>query len=100
MPHPFSPRAIHPRVPDPLPAPLMPGHALSLQPEEGGTLRLASGCLWATFDGPHQGPANDWGDRVLCAGEQLTVRAGQRLVIEPWRSDTPASFSWHPAVQA
>jgi len=76
---------------------LVAGRALSLQPGECGRFRLASGCVWAIFDGPHQGPANDWGDLVLCAGDELTLRAGQRLVIESWRPGMPAAFSWHPA---
>lgn len=97
MQHLFSPRTAAAPPAAAAPAPLLPGRALSLQLRETGTLRLASGCLWATFDGPHQGPANDWGDRVLCAGDQLALRAGQRVVIESWRADTPAAFSWHPS---
>jgi len=75
---------------------LRAGRAVSLQPAQSSKLRLASGCVWATFDGPHHGPANDWGDLVLCAGDELTLGAGQRLVIESWRAGVPAAFNWHP----
>lgn len=72
------------------------GRAITLAPGEAGVLRVAHGCLWATFEGPHQGPLNDRGDHVVEAGGQLRVRAGQRVVIEAWDAKAPAYFSWDP----
>ena len=63
---------------------LEPHHALTLKSAHPGVVRIVHGGTWATFDGPHCGPANDLGDRVLLEGDELHVRAGQRLVIEPW----------------
>jgi len=75
---------------------LCAGRAITLQPHEAGRLRIAHGWIWATFDGPHQGPMNDFGDRIIGAGEQLALQPGQRLVIEAWTADVPAYFSWDP----
>ncbi len=93
------------------------GQAVHLRGKEAAVLRINAGRVWATLDGPHSGPANDLGDRVLAAGEQLTLPAGQGVVIEPWgraahnASATPAAptppephgafFSWDllPALQ-
>ena len=72
------------------------GRAITLRPREAGVLRVAHGCLWATFDGPHTGPLNGSGDHVLGAGERLVLAAGQRLVVEAWDSRVPAYFSWDP----
>lgn len=79
---------------------LMPGTALSLLPREAGVLRIASGRVWATVDGPHAGHGNESGDHFLQAGEVLAVRAGQRLVFEPWGETlrSPVYFDWTPAV--
>ncbi len=60
------------------------GHAVHLRGKEAAVLRINAGRVWATLDGPHSGPANDLGDRVLAAGEHLTLPAGQGVVIEPW----------------
>ena len=79
---------------------LAKGKAMTLQPREPGTLRVARGGLWATADGPHRGPLNDQGDRFLQAGEQLQLRRGQRVVIEPWEGLGPAYFTWDPLPQA
>ena len=74
--------------------------AITLQPRQDGVLRIAQGRVWATFDGPHSGPLNDQGDAVIGAGSELTLRAGQRLVIENWNADgAPACFSWDRAPQ-
>jgi hypothetical protein len=62
------------------------GHAVTLDVPDDAALRITQGRVWATFDGPHQGPANDQGDVVLAAGERLALHAGQRVVIEPWSS--------------
>lgn len=75
---------------------LRPGRALTLKPREPGRLRVAQGTLWATGDGPHAGPLNDQGDRILRMGEQVTLRSGERLLVESWDGDRPAYFSWDP----
>src|SRR5262245_50390417 len=41
---------------------LAAGRAITLQPLENGVLRVAHGVMWATADGPHDGPPNDQGD--------------------------------------
>jgi hypothetical protein len=74
------------------------GRAITLRPREAGVLRVAHGQLWVTFDGPHDGPLNDRGDRVIGLGEPLRLRAGQRLVAEPWKA--AAYFSWDPEAVA
>ena len=77
---------------------LVPAMACTLRPEEVGILRVAHGQVWATLEGPHSGPANDWGDVVLHRGQEITLLPGQRLVVEPL-GDTvnePAFFSWEP----
>jgi hypothetical protein len=74
------------------------GQAITLQPAQGGAVRVAHGQLWATYDGPHGGSLNDQGDLVVGTGEQLWVKAGQRIVIQAWDRKAPAYFSWDPAV--
>ena len=80
---------------------LKPGRALSLRPRRPGVLRIARGRVWATFDGPHHGAANQLGDQFLQAGEQMEVKPGQRLVVEPLehggRNDV--FFEWVPALE-
>lgn len=75
---------------------LAPGRAISLRPREAGVLRIEMGRVWATFDGPHQGHGNESGDHFLLAGQHLAVRAGQRLVLEPWCEvgDAPVCVQW------
>jgi hypothetical protein len=75
---------------------LTAGRAVTLRPREAGTLKVAHGQLWATYDGPHRGAADDSGDLVIGVGEQLRVREGQRLVVEAWNRGAPAYFSWEP----
>ncbi|WBY03610.1 DUF2917 domain-containing protein [Ramlibacter tataouinensis] len=75
------------------------GRAVTLRPREDSLLRVAGGGIWLTFDGPHAGPLNDLGDRVLAAGQQVRVRAGQRLVLESNQRRAPAFFSWDLAPQ-
>ncbi|MES2880153.1 MAG: DUF2917 domain-containing protein [Pseudomonadota bacterium] len=78
---------------------LMPGRAVSLQPREAGVLHIEQGRAWVTFDGPHSGHGNESGDQFLHAGQELTVRAGQRLVLESWSlvPEMPVCFEWSPA---
>ena len=63
---------------------LAAGRAVTLSPRRPGVLRIAHGQVWATVDGPHPRHGNESGDRFLSPGQTLTLRAGQRLVIEPW----------------
>lgn len=79
---------------------LAPRTALTLQPASPGLLKVWDGGLWATFDGPHDGPANDRGDRLLQPGDALTLRAGERLVIERLHAQQPARFTWDPLPEA
>jgi hypothetical protein len=74
------------------------GRAVTLKPREDGVLRIAHGSVWVTLEGPHAGPANDLGDHVLGAGDQLTLQAGQHVVMEPWGNgiEAPAYFEWDP----
>lgn len=74
-----------------------PGQALTLKSAHGGRMRVASGGLWATFDGPHAGPANDRGDHLLQAGEMIALRPGERLVVEPANRSAGAYIEWEPA---
>lgn len=78
---------------------LMPGRAISLQPRNAGVLHMVQGQVWATFDGPHAGHGNESGDCFLRAGEAISIRAGQRLVMESWTSEgeVPVYFEWTPA---
>ena len=60
---------------------------------------IECGEVWATLDGPHQGPANDWGDRVLHRGDQLQLMPGQHVVLEVFgvAANEPAYLCWAPA---
>jgi hypothetical protein len=72
------------------------GRAISLHPREDAVLRVAHGRVWVTFDTQRVGHGNELGDYFLVAGEELTVQAGQRAVVESFGSqqhDT-AYFSW------
>ena len=73
--------------------------AITLKPGEAGVLRVAQGQVWATLNGPHHGPANDWGDVVLRSGEQLKLMPGQQVVVEPFGDpvNEPVYFSWEPS---
>ena len=78
---------------------LATGSAMTLQSRQAGVLRINAGQVWATLDGPHSGPANDWGDLFLTEGQRLSLQPGQRVVIEP-RGDAvnmPAYFEWEPS---
>lgn len=78
---------------------LPPDRALTLRPDVAGVLQVSQGRVWVTTDGPHQGPANDWGDRVLQRGEQLQLQPGQQVVLEAYGDavNAPAFFCWEPA---
>jgi len=78
---------------------LAAGRAITLEPREAGTVKVAHGQLWATYDGPHGGALNELGDHVVGVGEVLRLRPGQRLVLEPMNGGQPAYFSWDPLPQ-
>ncbi len=63
---------------------LKAGQVIRLQPSQPSELLITEGRVWATFDGPHHGPANDLGDHFLSAGQGLRICAGRPLVIEAW----------------
>lgn len=76
---------------------LAPGRAVTLTPTADGILRVASGGVWATVDGPHgAGRGTESGDHQLVPGRSMWLRAGQRVVLESWRGDAAAHFSWDP----
>ena len=77
---------------------LPPMGARTLSAPTGGVLHVRSGRVWATLDGPHAGPANDWGDRVLHAGQRLSLHAGERVVLEGYgdADARPAELCWEP----
>lgn len=77
---------------------LAPAAALTVAPRQAGSLRVTEGRVWATLDGPHRGPANDWGDLVLRSGQALQLRPGQQIVLEAFGEvpDAPAAFRWEP----
>ena len=82
---------------------LTPGRALSMQPRQAGVLRVAQGQVWVTLDVAHQGAGNELGDYFLRAGEQLAVRPGQHLVLEPFartQAQDAVLFEWAPTVLA
>jgi hypothetical protein len=79
---------------------LAPEQAVTLNPGQAGLLRVTQGCVWATLEGPHHGPANDWGDIVLRSGQQIRLLPGQQVVVESFTTcanDAAACFSWEPA---
>lgn len=79
---------------------LAPGRALSLQPRQPGWLRVAQGQVWVTLGARHQGAGNELGDFFLHAGEQLAVRPGQHLVLEPFERGQQQAvfFEWTPSL--
>jgi hypothetical protein len=86
---------VHPSQP-PLPGTwkLAAGRAMTLLPREAGVLRIASGRVWVTCDGPHGGALNDLGDHILDAGDQMRLCVAKRWVIEAWASAGHAHFNW------
>ena len=75
---------------------LTAGHAMTLRPREAGQFAVAHGSVWVTRGGPHPGPLNAQGDRVLQPGEKLALRRGERLVIEAVDRHQGAYFRWDP----
>ena len=64
------------------------GRAMALQPHAAAVLRISQGAAWVTL--PSQP-----GDHFLQAGDTLHIRAGDRVVMEPWQhgpaAHTPAN---------
>jgi hypothetical protein len=82
---------------------LAPGRALHFQADQAVQVQVTQGRVWATLDGPHAGVPNDLGDLILQAGTQLTLRRGQRLLVESWGGkdhDAASRLVWTPAAQA
>lgn len=61
--------------------------AQSLRVRGTGRLRVMQGRVWLTVDGEAQ-------DRVLAAGDSLTLRRGHRLVVEAWSAHEGARLRW------
>ena len=77
---------------------LAAGRAVTLAPREAGVLRIVHGRVWLTVDGRGQ-PRSDV---FLSAGEQLTLRRGERLVMEsfePRAHTASAWFHWDPVAE-
>ncbi|WP_194792873.1 DUF2917 domain-containing protein [Caenimonas koreensis] len=75
---------------------LAAGRAITLQPREEGTFKVAHGQMWVTYDGPHRGAYNESGDHFIGAGQTVRLRAGQRMVVESWNWQNPSYFTWDP----
>lgn len=77
---------------------LAPARAITLRARQAGCLRVKEGRLWLTLDGPHPGPANDRGDLFLSKGDEFTLAAGQRVVMESSgaTADLSARYEWVP----
>jgi hypothetical protein len=58
------------------------GSVMALRPACAGTLRVNKGRAWATFDMLPASPLGDAGDHFVLPGQDLVVRAGQRVVVE------------------
>lgn len=80
---------------------LAAGRAVTLLPSQPGALQIAHGRVWATLDGPRDGLPRG-GDLFLESGDRLELRAGERVVFEPWggSGDSPAYFCWQPLPEA
>lgn len=90
----LTPRCAEPALPGTWK--LAAGRAITLEPRDAGILKIAHGRLWVTLEGPHHGRLNESGDHIMGVGEQMRLRAGQRVVLEPWSGQCPAYFSWDP----
>ncbi len=75
---------------------LRTGRAMAVQPHAAALLHISQGAAWVTL--PSQP-----GDHFLQAGDTLRIKAGERVVMEPWcapASHKPAAetlyFDWDP----
>ena len=77
---------------------LSAGKAMRLRAARRSVLHISQGRLWATFDGPHHGAANDQGDLVLSPGDSLDLAPGRSLVVQSWDAlaADPVRFSLDP----
>lgn len=78
---------------------LAAGSALRLHAGQAGSLRIAHGRIWATFDDACLDGRSRAGDHFLSRGESIALAPGQTLVIEPFGLGHASSayFSWLPA---
>ena len=76
------------------------GQAMTLTPRRAGELRIGSGLVWATFDGPHAGHGNELGDVFLQGGEQVHLAPGQSLVLESRPAHESVLLEWRPQLSA
>lgn len=58
-----------------------------LRTRRPGRLVVKAGRAWITRRG-------DLDDHVLAAGESIDLRAGERVVVEPWDAGKPVQLSW------
>ena len=74
------------------PLQLCKGSALTFRPAQAGVLRVTSGRVWATLN------PQDTRDLVVTSGTELSLRAGQAVVMEAWPvGDASASaLVWEP----
>ena len=68
--------------------------ALTLCPCEPGVLRVTQGRMWATIDLDRSRTLADAGDHFVVPGQDLHLRAGQRVVLEAWPVQGQASIQW------
>lgn len=75
------------------------GRAVTVRAGQSGTLRIAHGRVWATFEKAGDDIDRRGGDHFLSRGDSLAVRAGDALVLEPYgHGHLPAAYySWEPA---
>ncbi len=72
--------------------------ALTLCPRELGMLRVTQGRIWATIDLDGSSSVADAGDHFVVPGQDLRLRAGQRVVLEAWpmKGQGPVQWQWLP----
>jgi hypothetical protein len=77
------------------------GQALSLRPRVAGVFRVTQGRAWATLDVDRTSPVSYAGDHFVMPGQDLVLRAGQRVVLEAWpvEGDDAIALQWMPAAQ-
>ncbi len=73
------------------------GQALTVRVREAGVLRITQGRIWLTFSHADRNLRVPAGDHFFGAGEELTLSAGDTVVMECWSRESQACFSWEPA---
>lgn len=73
-------------------------HAASLTVREDTCLHLTEGCLWITFEAPHNGLAPRNGDHFIGAGDRFDLLAGEAAVLGPVGGAPGAWFDLMPVV--